>query len=512
MEKRPGFLTYNDNAVHVIPEPAHLRYTGETYIDLADFTLADTPDAEPVAAELRRLFGLSGKGPGRVLCGELADAPSPEAYSISVRSGEVRLASASRRGMLYAVETLKQLRAGTWLREMELEDAPAMAIRGFHTNLASIRQLDFPGVLRLIDEMAKFKINLWLLEYNQCFPYAGHPALHGAQTFTPEEIAAIEARCKDREIEIIPLLQSFGHVGHIGIHPEYKDLIEPGAKVAGDMQFCPLNPGGFELFKDLAKQLMAAHPGGRYFHIGGDEVRSLGNCPDCAEFVRKYGKGKLYTDYINKVCDWVAAQGWKPVIWDDMLSHFPELVPQISRNAAIMYWDYWTTSDPSPFFIARPAALPQTADISWKDRWNELDEPERTITRLYGELTDVKECLEKTPGMKQILPYLGDRTPRWFNAFPFFDFYKDLGFEVFAAPSAFGNTIDDLYGLPNLGRTCKNIRLFAEKCRKSGGAGMVTTSWYSFPQETLSIGIIETAQNTWCGKTLSPLEQEETIR
>ncbi|MBO5689123.1 MAG: family 20 glycosylhydrolase [Lentisphaeria bacterium] len=512
MEKRPGFLTFSDNAVHVIPEPAHLRYTGEMYIDLADFTLADTPDAEPVAEELRRLFGLSGKGPGRLLCGELADAPSPEAYSITVRKDEVRISSASRRGMLYAVETLKQLRAGTWLREMELEDAPAMAIRGYHTNLASMRQLDFPAVMRLIDELAKFKINVWLLEYNHCFPFAGHPALHGALTFTPEEIAAIEARCKDREIEIMPLLQCIGHNGHIGIHPEYQHLFEPGAKVVGDMQLCPLNPGSFELFKDLASQIMAAHPGGRYFHIGADEVRSLGNCPECAEFVRQHGKGKLYTDYINKACEWVVSQGRKPVIWDDMLSHFPDLVPQISRNAAIMYWDYWTTSDPSPFFIARPAALPQTADNSWKDHWDELDEPERTITRLYGELTDVDACLKNTPGMDQILPYLGDQTPKWFKAFPFFDFYKDLGFEVFAAPSAFGNTIDDLYGLPNLGRTCKNIRLFAEKCRKSKGAGLFTTSWYCFPPETLSIGIIETAQNSWCGRVMSPLDQEQELR
>ncbi len=510
MEKRPGMLTYNDNAVHVIPEPAYMRYTAEQYIDLADFVLVDTPDAEPVADELRRLFGLSGKGPGRLLCGELADAASPEAYSISVQAEEVRIASASRRGMLYAVETLKQLRAGTWLRLMELEDVPTMAIRGFHTNIASIRQLDFLAVLRLIDEMAKFKINTWLLEYNHCFPFEGHPALHGAQTFTPEEIAAIEARCKDREIEIMPLVQCIGHNGHIGMHPEYSDIMEPGAKVTLDMQFCPLHPGSFELFKDLASQIMAAHPGGRYFHIGADEVRSLGNCPKCAEFVREHGKGKLYTDYINKVCDWVVAQGRKPVIWDDMLSHFPDLVPQVSRDAVIMYWDYWTTSDPSPFFIARPAALPQTADRSWQESWDELDEPERTITRLYGEFTDVEECL-KQPCMAPIRPYLGDKTPKWFNAFPFFDFYRDLGFDVFAAPSAFGNTVDDLYGLPNLGRTCKNIRLFAEKCRNSKGLGMITTSWYSFPPETLSIGIIETAQNTWCGRVLSPLEQEEKI-
>ena len=176
-----------------------------------------------------------------------------------------------------------------------------------------------------------------------------------------------------------------------------------------------------------------------------------------------------------------------------------------------MYWDYWTTSDPTPFFIARPSAMPQTADRYWQDHFSELDEPERTITELYGEFTDVGKLLE-TPAMQPIRKYLGGKTPRWFSAFPYFDFYRDLGFEVFAAPSTLGNTIDDLYGLPNLGRTCKNIRLFAEKCRKSGGAGLVTTAWYDFPPELLSIGIIETAQNTWCGRPMPPTAAPQIIR
>lgn len=511
MEKRSRMLSALDHTVHIIPEPADLRWTGKTYFDLADYQLADTPEAAPVADDLRRTFGLAGTGTGRVLCGTLADAASPEAYSITVRSGEVRIAAASRRGMRYAVETLKQLRARTWLREMELEDAPAMAVRGFHTNLAAMQRLDFPDVLKLIDEFAKFKINTWLLEYNHVFPYAGHPAMHGEITFSPDEIAEIERRCAELDIEIMPLLQCLGHNWHIGMHPEYRHLFEPEDGISGDMQYCPLEPGAFAQFQDLASQLMRAHPRGKYFHIAADEARRLGRCPKCAEYAKKHGVGKLYVEYVSKACAWVREQGRIPVIWDDMLSHYPDLVPQIDRSTAIMYWDYWTTSDPTPFFIARPSAMPQTADRYWQDHFAELDEPERTITKLYGEFTDVEKLLE-TPAMRPIRKYLGNKTPRWFDAFPFFDFYRDLGFEVFAAPSTLGNTIDDLYGLPNLGRTCKNIRLFAEKCRKSGGAGLVTTAWYDFPPELLSIGIIETAQNTWCGRPMPPTAAPQIIR
>ncbi len=494
---RPGYISQVE--CHVIPEPVKLETLADEYIDLAGFRLVESPEAAWIAPELRSLFGLTGEGGGRLTVERWVDAPSPDAYRLRVEPERVSIECGTRRGGLYALETIKQLRVAQFLPVVAVEDYPALALRGFHTNLASIRQFDFAAVMRFIDLLAKFKINLWLLEYNQRFPYAApHGVLSADHAFTPDEIAAIEAKCRRYEIEIMPLVQCIGHNGHIGSHEEYRHLFEPGAKHAGDLQLCPLNAGSFRLFTELACQIMAAHPGGRYFHIGADETRSLGSCPDCAAKVAQEGKGKLYADYINKVCAWVKARGRIPVIWDDMLSHYPDVVADIDRDLVIMYWDYWTTKDPSPIFVARPADLPQIADRSWKEcDFAGLDEPEKTIARAYAEIVDVAQTLESTPAMRNFKPYLGDGLPKYFTAFPFFDFYRQQGFRVIGAPSALGNTMDDLYGMPNAARARANIRAFAAKCVNGGGLGLVTSSWYNFPPEILDLGIIDTAQHAW---------------
>ena len=50
MEKRSRMLSALDHTVHIIPEPADLRWTGKTYFDLADYQLADTPEAARIAS------------------------------------------------------------------------------------------------------------------------------------------------------------------------------------------------------------------------------------------------------------------------------------------------------------------------------------------------------------------------------------------------------------------------------------------------------------------------------
>jgi hypothetical protein len=77
------------------------------------------------------------------------------------------------------------------------------------------------------------------------------------------------------------------------------------------------------------------------------------------------------------------------------------------------------------------------------------------------------------------------------------DLYKDKGFTVIGAPTTLGNTVDDIYGLPNFMRFRKNIFAYAQKCKKYSLAGMITTSWYDFAPEILETGLICTANDLW---------------
>ena len=480
---------------HIIPTPLEINYSAKLAIDLADFVLESDEKTAFVAEKLRKIFkfnGTCGKVLQLILNENLSD---DEEYRIKISEDSGTIEFASYRAGVYALETMKQLAMGTGVYPVEIIDKPCLKMRGFNLCLLTLRHADIDSVLSLIDSMGKFKLNTLLLEYGSRFPFINsHEVLCTPDAFSLEDVQRIEKRCQEWGVEIIPLIQCLGHNGYIGVHEEYQHLFEPGAKCVGDMQLCPLKSDSFKLFTELAAQIMQAHPNSKYFHIGADEVRSLGNCPDCAEFAKKHGVNQLYVDYVNKACDWVIEQGKIPMVWDDMLGHYPEILPQLNKKAVILYWDYWTINETSPLFVARPSGNFQVTNQATFEGIS--DSGEKKIVQAFARKIDINELLQD-PRLQQLRPYLGDNIPERFNSFPFYDFYRDMGFQVVGSPTALGDPDDDENGMPNFVRTLGNIRAFANKCKAEKSLGMVTTSWHNFPPEILLTGIMETAQNSW---------------
>ncbi len=492
---RPGC----QKSCHVIPSPVTITGLDSDCIDLSTFRLQGENAFPALASSLHKLFSFAGTAPAVLELRRREHASrTDESYRLSITAQGGILEAGTDRATQYALETIRQIRIGTYLPQVHVEDSPALSIRGFHTNLASQRQFQAQDVRALLRQMAKFKLNTYLLEYNERFPFQSHPGLAGANAFTSAEVAEFQQQCQRDHLEIIPLLQCIGHNGPISRHPDYAHLFEPRDDGQPSEQLCPLNPQSFTLFTELATEIMSAHPGGRYLHIGADEARSLGACPQCAEFARRHGPGRLYVEYINQIAEWVLAQGRTPIIWDDMLSRYPELIPAVNPALVIMYWDYWTTRQPSPIFVARAAGRGIVADQSWRDcDYAGLEEPEQTITRKFARAMDVQELMNSSPAAQNFVRYLGPGYPRHFTAFPYFDFYREHGFQVIGAPTTLGNTMDDSFGLPNFARFRANIREFSRKCQLGGALGMITSSWYNFPPEILSLGVLDTGQHTW---------------
>ena len=482
----------------LIPTPLQIEQLSPQAVCLEKFALECDEGMKHIESDLREIFHFNGTFP--VIKVQLNSAlPDDEEYHIKITADGGLIEAASYRAGIYARETLKQLAVSDCIFPVEIIDRPQLKRRGFHMTVSSIRQGKITDFLRIIDLMGKFKLNTLLLEYNNRFPFTGkHEILRSADALSPDDVRAIEERCTMWGIEIIPLLQCIGHNGHIGVHPEYQHLFEPGAKVVADMQLCPLNDDAFKLFCELAGQIMAVHPNSSYFHIGADETRSLGNCPECAEFAKKYGKGKLYADYINKACKWVKEQNRRPIIWDDMLGHFPEVIPMVDKDAVIFYWDYWATGDTIPFWVGRPAGKFQIADHSINEE--DLDEEEKIIFKAFVEKVDMEKTINSSAAAVDFRKYLETGIPGRYQSFPFYNFYCDHGFEVWGAPSCCGDQMDDAYGMPNIMRGRKNIRAFAKKCQSSGSKGIITTSWHNYPPEIFTLGIMDTAQNSWSDK------------
>ena len=522
--------------INVIPEPRLVPpASGSFVVDetcrIVSASHAGERDAFAAGVlrdQFQELLGLSvpvlpegeGSGPGAVRLQRLAaDDPAAslpkeadahgrerftaEGYTLHVYRDAIDLSAISLEGLFYGVQTLVQLlRGGREIPCGEIVDYPALRTRGLFLNLApdlrwyagsQTPTLDYlKGLLRTLSEV---KINTLILEYGDKFPYRKHAALNNPEVFSIDDIRELVEYARRRHIRIIPLLQCLGHLDYVLVHPEYAHLKEGGEE---GRQVCPLNPRSFELFTDLAEELLDAHPHAKYFHVGGDETRELGACPRCAKEVERAGPGPLYVNHVSRICTWVKERGKTPIVWDDMLCAHPEALDGLAGDATIMYWDYRTALEKNPMLIARPGGHGAVYDQAWdgvgRERLTELQQAVLRQWQARGVNLESELSEEFLPAYGA---YLGEEFPKYIRPFPYLEFYLDKGLEVIGAPSVLGCGLG--YILPDPLLAAANTFLFSRRLAECGCEGIVTTWWTSeaIPFEVCWYATICAAESAW---------------
>ncbi|XP_015501219.1 hexosaminidase D [Parus major] len=184
-----------------------------------------------------------------------------------------------------------------------------------------------------------------LLEYEDTFPYTGSlELLQAPHAYSPVELRALLSRAREQGLDVVPLVQSFGHMEFVLKHREFAHLREVEALPNA------LNPHKEEslaLVKAMIDQVMALHEDLQWFHIGCDEVYYLGEGEESQQWLQQEGNTpeKLYLSHIKAVATYLASSYpmVTPIVWDDMLRGMNEAalaesgVPQLVQP---MIWDY----------------------------------------------------------------------------------------------------------------------------------------------------------------------------
>ncbi|RXG56871.1 Hexosaminidase D [Armadillidium vulgare] len=192
---------------------------------------------------------------------------------------------------------------------------------------------DFKGAIPRISFLEKIipLISSWgatgvLIEYEDSLPYSGNlTQLQSPYAFTVKQINQIQSICKENNLEVIPLVQTFGHLEFVLKHDEFRHLREmdlyPNA-------LCPFHPDALELVLSLIDSVMALHPNSNYLHIGADEVWHLGKCHKCHSEMagRGWESSDLFLQWVSKIA--LILKKKYPMItlimWDDMMRNCPE--------------------------------------------------------------------------------------------------------------------------------------------------------------------------------------------
>jgi hexosaminidase len=325
---RQSYTIGPETAVYVGGGSEDLQRVGRFLADLLGHATE-----KPV--EVRR--DSSGSTPGAIVLAlePTASTLGEEGYTLSVAADGVRITGGTAAGVFYGVQTLRQLMPASIeypaaqprarpisIPAARIEDRPRFAWRGAMLDVA--RHFFGPADLRrYIDLLAFYKINRlhlhlsddqgWRVEiksWPNLARYGGSTQVGGGAGgfYTQQEYGELIAYARDRFITIIPEIDMPSHINAAlsavpelncnGVAPPLYTGIEVGFS-----NFCMDKDITYKFIDDVVREIAALTPA-PYFHIGGDEVKTI--------------TPEQYRTFIERVQAIVESHGKTVIGWDEV--------------------------------------------------------------------------------------------------------------------------------------------------------------------------------------------------
>lgn len=273
----------------------------------------------------------------------------PEGYHLEILASGVRLDAADAPGVLYGAQTLRQIAAHYpgELPHLEITDSPDLPVRGFMLDVSRTRVPTQAELLALIRALGRLRVNQLQLYVEHTFAFPGHEeAWRDASPLTGAEIRELDDACAAQGIELVPNLNTFGHMERWLRHPRYRAMAEcPEGWVhplTGQFKEFPgtLRPDQASL--DFAAELLDGllpHFRSRQVNIGGDEPWELGQ-GFSRQAVAARGKHRVYLDHLKKLCALGRDRGRTVQFWGDILLEDLALAQDAPADAVPVVWGY----------------------------------------------------------------------------------------------------------------------------------------------------------------------------
>jgi hypothetical protein len=286
----------------------------------------------PIETHARR----DGLGPHVALRRE---ADAGDGYRLRVAPDGAEGVGAGAAGLRYAVETLAQLVDGRGaLPACAIEDAPDFPQRGLLLDVSRGKVPSEAQLRALVDLCVRLKLNVLMLYVEHTFRSRRHPAIGAAASgLEAETLRALDAYAAARHVELVPNLQSLGHMEHVLVLPAYAELAETDAR----WTLACANPRSYALLQDLYDEYLPNFRS-RRFHANCDEAWDLGRGRS-RELAESLGPGGLFLEHVRRVRALAARHGRRTMIWADFVHHHPERIGELDRD--VLLCDWWYEAD-----------------------------------------------------------------------------------------------------------------------------------------------------------------------
>ncbi len=224
---------------------------------------------------------------------------------------------------------------------------------GFMPDCSRNAVLTVKTVKQLIRELAKMGYN-YLMLYTEdnlevaSEPYYGH--LRGK--YTKEEIGEIIRYAEIFDVEVIPHIQTLGHLDTLLRNPVYRKIRDT------ERVLLAKNESTYAFLDNVIREIAEMFPS-KKIHIGMDEVALLG----AGQYRTKYGykdEKEIYLEHLIKVKDICVRHGFEDIycyseclyrMASESSGHYCEsvtfdekFIKALPKEITLVYWDYYSES------------------------------------------------------------------------------------------------------------------------------------------------------------------------
>lgn len=338
--------TLFSEGIYLIPHPQEVILGGGDFVLGNKLSIildrnaseGDRFAATELAAQLMKEWGvdavLDGSASGRSILlthkgvskdiVRLPEKKALQGYELKAEADQLVIRAKGEAGLFYGTQTLIQIIKhgpdGPVIPGMEITDWPDIPERACHYDTKH-HQDKRSYVESFIRDLARYKVNMLIWEWEDKFEYPSHPEIGAPGAFTMQEMQEITRYARNYHVQLVPLVQGLGHVSYILKWPQYSHLREIPAS---NWEFCPRKEGSYELLGELWQDAVKATPGSEYIHIGTDESYELGKGVECgcqAE-VEEIGKHAMMTRFITRCVTPLMKEGRTAMAWS--AEYFPD--------------------------------------------------------------------------------------------------------------------------------------------------------------------------------------------
>ena len=271
-----------------------------------------------------------------------------EEYKIEIKENEV-IIEGSGAGLFYGCQSFRQLvrEFGACIPNLTIEDSPYFKYRGFYHDVTRGMVPTLDTLKSLVDKAAFYKINQLQLYIEHTFAFKGMSEVWmDKDPLTAEEILILDKYCKERHVELVPSLSTFGHLYEALRSKSFRELCE---LEIGDEEYSFVdrmahhtldvtNPKSLDFVESMLLEFIPLFSSDK-FNICCDETFDLGKGKS-REKAEKLGVGKIYTEFLNKVYNIVKRFNKNVMFWGDIIVGYPELLSDIPEDLTCLTWNY----------------------------------------------------------------------------------------------------------------------------------------------------------------------------